>query len=416
MSNSDRGPKRRVRTYLGHVAQTTGRAVLECGHERAVPKNAQWYYCGACRGAPDTVSVPAREVIELPVRDGDPIQLVRVVDILKIRGGRNARKRFFLSDGSTVEGNSRYELNQIARGELVRKTAENISAQVSLRHYGEAFVRAWLNMPNFPRANVAEKILSVAGFTDMPAEALHTWLSKAARRYFNDVSRDYVIDAVVIGGPSAGLLALTVGDVLRSAVRQQSEGLDRGYHVTWYEPVVAAIARWLRTQNLVEPDLSDPSAFGVSIADVWRWDCLQRDKADGRAARLRSAIAERFGFKRATLEERYGARKTVWIRADFDVPDDFTFTDVKSLKEFGKSVVVTDDLTVYVCGQHRCVVEAKSADLPHDDQVARRMLAVATTHREEISTLKGDLALLEELFTPYRGAKVWDLACAEEDE
>jgi len=70
---------------------------------------------------------------------------------------------------------------------------------------------------------------------------------------------------------------------------------------------------------------------------------------------------------------------------------------------------MTESCRIYINGRYRCVVEARAADLPHADQVVRRLLAVATRHRERIHTLTDDLLILEELFREYKDARIWDL-------
>lgn len=399
----DRGVRRQVRTYLRDAAKTTGRAVLECGHERAVPRGATWYWCGECD--PDAPQMPAaavERVTRLPVRGGDPIELRLVLAISKSRRASVAR----LSDGQSIRVNG-----DVAVGEYLSSSGS--------RRYGAGFVRAWLAMPSPPRASVAPRILDAAGFDDMPAEALVTWLSRVSREGLSRISADSVVECAL--SSAAVLGGVSLGHVLRPGIREGSTGMTSGYAL-WHEPLTRAAVRWMRTQNLVEPDLLEPGLLDVPLDEVWEWDREQRRHADARAGALRAAVAERYGFKAIKYRHGYLGESlgTVWIRGEVD--DDLgTFHGnlhklKENLKKSGKNVAVVDDLQVFVCGEHRCVVEAKSADLPHDDQVVRRMLAVATSHREAITTLQGDLPLLEELFTPYRDARVWDLANAKEEE
>lgn len=158
--------------------------------------------------------------------------------------------------------------------------------------------------------------------------------------------------------------------------------------------------------NLIAPDLETDPALAVSLREVWERSLEQEQLAALKAGQLRAAVVRQFGFTEVQLNG-----ELAWVRAAAPVP-----TEPWKLKAFLRetpNVLITEGCKVYVQGEYRCIVEWRSADLPHADQVVRRLLAVATRHRERISTLRDDLPLLESLFADVTGATLWELATSD---
>ena len=131
-----------------------------------------------------------------------------------------------------------------------------------------------------------------------------------------------------------------------------------------------AFSRYFATINLLKENPNHSEAFAITLGEIFHRFYIEVGK---RAEDLRRDVAERYGF------EAYGDG---WR------------------KSRGRNqVTISPDLRVHINGKFVCIVSAKTSQLPFDDEIARRMLAVATAHRDQIYTIKGDLKeSLERLF------------------
>ena len=165
-----------------------------------------------------------------------------------------------------------------------------------------------------------------------------------------------------------------------------------------------AIERFLVSTNLLAPDLETTDLLDIPLRDVWEHYREQEHRANLRAGQLRAAVVARFGFQEIEWND-----EKAWVRTHPPLPHSVPLYQTRALLTQQPHVIVTDGCRIYVNGTYRCVVEGRSADLPHADHVVRRLLAVATSHRERIHTLTADLPTLTALFAPYRHARIWDL-------
>lgn len=129
-------------------------------------------------------------------------------------------------------------------------------------------------------------------------------------------------------------------------------------------------ARYFATINLLQEHPQHSSAFEITLGELFRRFYIEiGERAEG----LRRDIVSRLGFE----ECNEGWRK----------------------RKGGDEVFISNDLRVHINKKFVCIVSAKSSNLPLDDEVARRMLTVATTHRDQIYTIKGETKeALERLF------------------
>ena len=130
------------------------------------------------------------------------------------------------------------------------------------------------------------------------------------------------------------------------------------------------LSRYFATVNLFQEQPPLGEAFGITIGELFRRFHIEVGQ---RAKGLRRDVAQAWGFEECSE----GWRK----RKDQD------------------EVLISSNLRVHINRKFVCIVSAKSSQLPHDDEVARRMLAVATAHRDQIYTIKGEVKeALERLF------------------
>lgn len=136
------------------------------------------------------------------------------------------------------------------------------------------------------------------------------------------------------------------------------------------------LSRYFATINLLQEQPQHSEAFNVTIGDLFRRFHVEVGQ---RAENLRRDVAQTWGF------EEYGDNG--WRK-----------------RKGGDEVVISSDLRVHINRRFICIVSAKSSQLPHDDEVARRMLAVATAHRDQIYTIRGEVKeALERLFPIRNG-------------
>jgi len=141
--------------------------------------------------------------------------------------------------------------------------------------------------------------------------------------------------------------------------------------------LLLVLSRYFATINILKEHPQHGNAFNVTLGELFRRFHIEVGQ---RAENLRRDVALRLGFE----ENRDGWRK----------------------KGGGDEVVISNDLRVHINRKFVCVVSAKSSQLPHDDEIARRMLTVSTAHRNQIYTIKGEVKeALERLF-PVGGNEI----------
>lgn len=365
-------------------------------------------------------------IVTLQARDGTALSVTPLV-----------RMDWKGSVGIAVTGNGhvcvdlvhdRYTAAQAAVHEYVLLDANGHPAltESGFRRYGRwsfaqvlgpAFVEAWSQLSCLPTRSALQIILAMAGHDDTPQEALLTWCLGAITRQLQELGDN---GTVIDGLLGCSLPVLTVADLLRPALARVRIGAaprvvltgDAPHHTgychtprpEWSQPLIRAIEIFLVGTNLIEPDLDTADVLDISLREVWERYRAHEQRANLRAGQLRAAVIERFGFQEIVWNE-----EKAWVRTDPPLSTQVSAYQVTELLKKQPHVVITEGCRIYVNGTYRCVVEGRSADLPHADQIVRRLLAVATSHRERIQTLTADLPVLAALFTPYRQARLWDL-------
>ena len=356
-------------------------------------------------------------LVTLRSRTGDHVRLTPLL-----------RVHWTTTSGTALTGNgllyldlcpaSRYATAQVAAGEYVVLESDgtpNVSESTYYqrspyqfeRVLGPGFVRAWEQLREQPTSTAFHIILAMAGHEDSPQEALLTWcVGVVAHGLVTAVKEGRLIDAL-LGHP---LQPLTLADLLRPALAQVRAGapprtlVGQSYQQEWHHQLVRAVELFLVCINLITPDLETDPVLEVPLRTVWERYKEQERLATVRAGRLRAAVVERFGFQETTF---HGEK--AWIRVEPRLPPGGAGYEIERHITQHPHVLMTESCRIYINGRYRCVVEARAADLPHADQVVRRLLAVATRHRERIHTLTDDLLILEEIFREYKDARIWDL-------
>lgn len=349
------------------------------------------------------------QVVPLRSRDGDEVGLTPLVRI-------HWEKFRWSGTGTALTGTGhlRFDLQhrgynaeeRAAPGEYVTLGPDGVPTFKRL--YGPGFVRAWGQLPALPTPTALRIILSTAGHHDTPQEALLTWCIGALRAAFHEIEDSGALTQALLGHPLtprtlADLLGPLLGRVRAGQDPKEVISRERPGDPDWCQRLLRACQLFLVGTNLIVPDLETDPSLAVSLPQVWERYIEQEHVTALKAGRLRAAVVQRFGF--TDIEFR---GEQAWVRAAETVPRESGKLD--TFLRDTPNVLVTESCKVYVQGEYRCVVEGRSADLPHADQVVRRLLAVATRHRERISTLRNDLPILESLFADVAGATVWDLA------
>ena len=185
---------------------------------------------------------------------------------------------------------------------------------------------------------------------DTPQEVLIDSFSQKIDKVIVDPS--IVLDCELKG---VQLKDLTLQGILNGA--KEARPPRYGYSSRDPSRVGIAINRYLATANLLE-DPEETGALKITLGEVYqRFGAAVEGKADN----LRDEVAGRLGFTEGS---------DGWIKR-------------KQLH----SVFIGKDLKVHIDGKFVCVVSRKSTNLPYGDEVARRMLMVATEYRNEISTI-----------------------------
>jgi hypothetical protein len=278
-------------------------------------------------------------------------------------------------------------------------------------------VDAWLQLRDHPTPTALQIIIAMAGHDDTPQEALVTWCLGAVTRRLQELADDRTVLQAFLGYPQR---TLTLGDLLRPALQRVREGTaprevltgraSTSWNATrmpqpeWSQPLLRAVERFLVGTNVIAPDLETTELLDIPLRDVWDRYREHEHHANLRAGQLRAAVIARFGFQEIEWHD-----EKAWVRTNPPLPHSVPSYQARELLKKQPHVIVTDGCRIYINGTYRCVVEGRFADLPHADHVVRRLLAVATSHRERIHTLTGDRSLLTELFAPYRHARLWDL-------
>lgn len=259
------------------------------------------------------------------------------------------------------------------------------------RLYGEAFIQAWAGLPTLPTPATAKLCLARAGRQDTPQEAILDWCIETVKAWFQERA----------GAPVDWILGRrSYADVplARLLKAEKKVKTNRWNDPGWTEPLVRAIELYLTQVNLIAPESLDLAPdFEFSLGDVWAWGVKQERLAAVNARRLRDAVIQEYGFRPIKFKD-----DSAWIKQ--------AATEKTDKGKTGPSVIITATGRVYINGIYRCVVEGKAAHLPKEDQIVRRMLTVATTHRDQISTFtEEDRRALGELFADARHARVFDL-------
>ena len=131
------------------------------------------------------------------------------------------------------------------------------------------------------------------------------------------------------------------------------------------------IRRYFSTINTLREIPPHGEAFRITLGEVFRRFHIEVGE---KARELRQEVASKYGFEPTS--------DGGWIK-----------------RKGSDMVEIKDDLGVHINRKFICVVSAKTSYLPYDDEVARRMLTVATAHRNQIYTFRGEAkSTLERLF------------------
>lgn len=393
----------------------------------AIRRAASRFHLPAVRLAEEILALrTAPTVVTLQARDGPALRVTPLV-----------RMDWQGYVGMAVTGtghvcvdlaHNRYTAGQAAVTEYVLLDAQGqpaLTENLSRRHgrwafaqvVGSAFVEAWAHLSWMPTQSAAQIIVAMAGHDDTPQEALLTWCVGVMARRLQELADHGTVIEGLLGCP---LPSMTVADLLRPALARVRMGAtpravlhdDASHHAgyyhapraEWSQPLLRAIEIFLVGTNLIEPDLETTEVLEISLREVWERYRVHEHRATLRAGQLRAAVVARFGFQEITWHE-----EPAWVRTEPSLPPSVSAYQVHDLLKKQPHVLITAGCRIYVNGTYRCVVEGRSADLPHADQIVRRLLAVATSHRERIHTLAADVPVLAALFAPYRHARLWDL-------
>lgn len=293
-------------------------------------------------------------VAQLQVRDGNPISLYRIDRVAK------KATAALLSNGVVaVKGGSYGWSPSVDEWTSITEVSnpESDYKYTMDKAYGEVFIDAWNKLAVFPDQTTAEIILHNAGLRDSPQETLISW--------FIETVSDRMMSVI----PA---LLENRRITLRDVLVQELDGAPNGqhYHAN-FEPIKAAVETWCVSRNLIAEDMRTSPMFDVSINEIWAGYAAGQQQANTRAASLRKAVAKALGFKRESWEK-------VWTK-----------------RTKNDRIQVADTGRISINGHFRCVVEAVHVALPEDDQIVRRMLTLATPHRNQINTLANDLKILE---------------------
>ena len=371
----------RLRGLLGKISLRTGDGSLT----KEEVKQIVYYASGVGEKPVDIADriIQLRrspEIVQLTDSKGNQATLARILGVRpcghqKRYWGEN-NVLILLGTGTLVEIKTKAS-SEVARGEFLLLPVE--AGTVPERQYGELFVQAWQQLQFRPCPQAWAVVLKHAALSDTPQEAMLSWCLHRLRLALSwQVQQtDGVIPALM--SPAVFRHPLRSWIFHRHASNLVSS--------LWQTNLLASVEAYLRLQNLLRSDLRHHPAFQVPLLTIHKWGMKQLKQASVRAEHLRAAVSQSLGFvlKGSRNEQQ-------WVRS-----------------ANGESVVITHTLGIVINKQSRCVVEATQALLPPADQVVRRMLTLGTTHRNQISTLKDDLPVLERLFQDVNEAELWPL-------
>ncbi len=358
------------------------------------------------------------QLVVLRSRDGDTITLTPVLKVShKSPRGNWAETVALLGTGRIIRTSSHryHEGENLALSEYVPVNADGHPPE-NFRIYGDTFIRAWERLAVKPNAAAFHAILHTAARHDTPQEAMISWCVGRIKEWFQTHwSTGTLLTWIMC--PDSFPKGLLLRDILAPALRGTAEVKEKekeeedeiaGYFSV--DGLIKACEQVLIQKNLIEPDLAVDDTLAIPIADIWTWYLHQRQLANTKANRLRLAVTTLLGFVRIYMDQ-----ETAWVKAATPIPGLLQESTphwqrgnaMQWLRTNPPNVAVTDDYRILINGEFRCVVEGKSAELPKADQIVRRMLTVATRHREQITTLTDDLPLLEQLFRDVPTKRLW---------
>lgn len=413
---------RRILRDRGCIPDASLRAqdtpALTAQERRAICVAAHRFGCTPVALAEEVLRLRAQpQIVQLHPREGLALSLTPL-----LRVHWNRRSAAVLTGTGQVYCDiglaSRWSEPHLATGEYVLLQAEgqptspedecvNSTRSAFSRVYGRGFVHAWEGMAQRPTQTALRIILAQAAHDDTPQEALLTWcLHAVTRRLETMVENGALLDQLLL----QPLTTFTLADLLRPALREVRLGADplsvasTPHSSDWYHRLLRAIELFLVGINLIAPDLETDPVLDIPLVHLWQWYTRQEQLASVRAQHLRAAVVQRFRFQEIPWQEG-----RAWVKTIPAITPDTSRYLLPELLKKQPHVLVTDTCRVYVNGEYRCVVEGRSADLPHADQVVRRLLAVATHHRSRIHTLTKDLPILEQLFVDTTDQRLWPL-------
>jgi len=297
---------------------------------------------------------PQKYTTSIPVVGGEPMVFRR---IMSTYGGRYTRRGqggtiAFLSDGTFLDARDATspDAHLLERNYTVTPSPPEGSTRLVIHHIN--YVEALKVVPNIPHRLRTLLYDKDTGPGDTPQERLISTYSVAI---INPLSS--LINVLSYESSGANIYSIP----LRSLLRWELPG---GYHRG--DELTSAVARYLTTINLFLEDPTQPgSAFDITLGEVYKR--FHYDVGE-KANRLQEETAERLGFK---LNKGYGSRNGQWEKRKGD-----------------DQVTISQDLKIHINRKFVCIVSARTSDLPYGDEVARRMLTVATAHRMDINTIR----------------------------
>ncbi len=365
------------------------------------------------------------QVVVLRSRDGETVTLTPVLNVShKSPRGNWAETVALLGTGRILRASShRYNQGEnLALGEYVPVNGDGHPSE-NFRIYGDTFIRAWGRLAVKPNTAAFQAILHTAARNDTSQEALISWCVGRIKDWFQTHwSTGTLLTWIMC--PNSFPKGLSLRDILAPALGGTAEVKEKGKEedeeIAGYfsvDGLVKACAQVLIQTNLIEPDLAVDDTLAIPLAEIWTWYLAQRQLANTNANRLRAAVTTLLGFVPIWIDQ-----ERAWVKAATPIPPLLQASTphwqrghaLEWLRTHPPNVAVTEGYRILINGDFRCVVEGKSAELPKADQIVRRMLTVATRHRQQITTLNDDLPLLEQLFRDVPTKRLWALVGRKE--
>lgn len=299
----------------------------------------------------------------------DPTNVLKLLRIEFVSKG-SSKVSVVLSDGTfRVFSKGRYSQQQVAIGEF----ADLSISDPWERLYSQFFVDACLNL-GFPIHTFAFQIIKkYAAMTESPQETMLNCCIKTVKN--TTCSETF--------GNWSSRERLSIGDVLLPSLSALDGNDHYWYDIPLLQTIVDACDMFLSTKNLLRNDLRTEPWMATPLHEIVQWYVQQYKRAETRAQMLLTEVSKELGFQH---------KNDHWI------------------KQKGVNyVTIGDNLRVSVNGHFRCIVDGTSVPLPPGDQLVKRMLGLATTHRNTISTLAWDQPVLDEIFDDVDKVRLWDL-------